>query len=360
MPNSPGAISMRRCKPLHKAFLPGWPAAAFLLVFLSGPAMGVTMIVEDALGKISQISLPVRRIVVLNSDVLEVLRILKAQNLVVGVCSEVAREPEFWGALASRPKVGGWRSPNLEAIVKLEPDLVIAYHRNPGREFDRRMAALGIQVLRLDFYRIEILEQEVHTLGRILDRQPQAARFCDWHRRHLEMIWEKLAWTGDRPPVYIESYTDYHAAGPGSGGDEMCILAGGRNIAAGFTIPYPQVTPEWVLSQNPEVIIKAVANGNGYALKNSSPFNRRRDAILRRPAWRYIAAVATGKVHVMDSAIWTGPRALIGIAYMAKWFYPGLFQDLHPEELHKEYLETFQGVEYRGVFVSKPVRDKRR
>lgn len=360
MPNLPGAISMRCCKPLHKAFLPGWPAIAFLLVFSAGSAMGATMTVENPLGKTMQVSLPVRRIVALNSDILEVLRILKAQDLVVGVCSEVAREPEFWGALASRPKVGGWRTPNLEAIAELEPDLVIAYHRNPGREFDRRMAALGIQVLRLDFYRIEILEREVHILGRILDRQPQAARFCDWHSRHLGMIREKLAWSDDRPAVYIESYTDYHAAGPGSGGDEMCGLAGGRNIAAGFAIPYPQVTPEWVLSQNPDVIIKAATYGNGYSLKDSSPFNRRRDAILRRPAWHYIAAVATGNVQVMDSAVWTGPRALIGIAYMTKWFYPGLFQNLHPEELHKEYLETFQGVEYRGVFVSKPVKAETR
>ncbi len=307
-----------------------------------------------------QVSLPVRRIVVLNSDSLEVVRTLQAENLVIGVFSEIAREPEFWGDLVSLPKVGGWRTPNLEAIAKLEPDLVIAYSRNPGREFDRRMVALGIQVLRLDFYRIETLEQEVQTLGRILDRQSQAARFCDWHSRHLGMIQENLARIGKRPSVYIESYTDYHAAGPGSGGDEMCGLAGGRNIAAAFAIPYPQVPPEWVLSQNPGVIIKAAVNGNGYALKEPSPFNRRRDAILLRPAWRYITAVATGNVHVMDSAIWTGPRALIGIAYMTKWFYPGLFQDLHPEALHKEYLETFQGVEYRGGFVSKPVRAKKR
>jgi iron complex transport system substrate-binding protein len=132
----------------------------------------------------------------------------------------------------------------------------------------------------------------------------------------------------------------------------MCVLAGGRNIAAGLSIPYPRVTPEWVVSENPEVIVKAAAYGNGYALKDGAPFNRRRDAILRRKAWRHIAAVASGNVHVMDSAIWTGPRAIIGIAYMVRWIHPVLFFDLNPGVLHREYLETFQGVPYRGAFVS--------
>jgi iron complex transport system substrate-binding protein len=54
----------------------------------------------------------------------------------------------------------------------------------------------------------------------------------------------------------------------------------------------------------------------------------------------------------MDSAIWTGPRAIIGIAYMVRWIHPVLFFDLNPEALHREYLETFQGVPYCGIFVS--------
>lgn len=340
--------------------LRGWIAFVFLLCFCVGSAVGATVDVLDALGRTVQVTLPVRRIVALNSDILEVVRTLQAEDRVVGVFSEIVREPEFWGDLAARPKAGGWRTPNPEAIAGLEPDLVIAYSRNPGQEFDRKMAALGIQVLRLDCYKIETLEREVQSLGRMLDRQPQAVRFCDWHRRHLGMIKEKLAGISERPSVYVESYSDYHAAGPGSGGHEICAKAGGRNIAAGLGVPYPQVTPEWVVSQDPGVIIKAASHGNGYALKEPSPFNRRRNAILRRPAWRHIAAVATGDAHVMDSTIWTGPRAIIGVVYMVRWIYPGLFQDLDPEMLHKEYLETFQGVDYRGFFTSDPMSTERR
>jgi iron complex transport system substrate-binding protein len=244
----------------------------------------------------------------------------------------------------------------MEAIAGLQPGLVIAYGRNPGPLLERKMALFGIQVLRLDLYKVNTLEREVQVLGRMLERQKEAARFCGWYRRHLEPIREKTARTRRHTSVYIESYTDYHAAGPGSGGHEMCVLAGGSNIAGELAIPYPRVTPEWVVSRNPEAIVKAASYGNGYMSVSTEQFNKRRDAIVKRPAWDHISAVASGNVHVVDSAIWTGPRALIGIAYMARWFHPALFTDIDPGALHKAYMEVFQGSAYRGVFVSDDLR----
>ena len=132
----------------------------------------------------------------------------------------------------------------------------------------------------------------------------------------------------------------------------MCLIAGGKNIAESLAIPFPQVTPEWVVSENPQVIVKAAAHIDGYALKNGEPFDRKRDDIMARPAWSHIEAVASGRVHIIDSAIWTGPRAIIGVAYLAGWFHPGIIKALNPESMHREYLKVFQGVEYQGVYVS--------
>lgn len=322
--------------------------------------MGASETIEDAAGRSTQVTLPVQKIVALNSDILEILRALKAEDRVVGVFSEILREREFWGDLAERPKVGSWRDPDMEAIATLKPDLVIAYSRNPGPVLERKMALFGIAVLRLDFYKVDTLEREVLVMGRLLRRQKEAARFCAWHRHCLETIRERMFSITMRPKVYIESYSDYHAAGPGSGGHEMCVLAGGRNIAEGLSVPYPRVTPEWVVSQNPEVIVKAASCGNGYMNSGPAPFNERREAILKRPAWSYIVAVCSLNVHVMDSAIWTGPRAIIGIAHMVQWIHPAHFSDLNPQGLHKEYLEAFQGLAYRGVFVSDDLREPKK
>lgn len=330
---------------------------ALCLSLWAASAWSATLVVEDAQGKKVPITLPLQKIVALNSDILEVLRILKAGNLVVGVYSEIVRDQHFWGALVDKPKVGGWQNPNIEAIVKLQPSIVIAYGKNPGPFLEQKLAGFGIQVLRLDLYKTDTLEREVQVLGSLLDRTNEAACYCAWHRRYLDLIRGKIAQTQKRLSVYLESYSDYHAVGPGSGGELMCDLSGGRNLASKLAVPYPQVTPEWVVAQNPEVIVKAAAYGNGYATADPRPFNQRRDAIMGRPCWHHIAAVGSRRVHVMDSSIWTGPRDIIGIAYMARWFHPDLFADLNPEALHKEYLETFQGLPYRGVFVSDDSRE---
>ena len=312
---------------------------------------GASVTIEDALGASVEIKLPIQKIIPMNSDSLEVLRILKAENRVVGVYSGITRERSFWGNLAEKPKVGRWNELNLEAIADLGPDLVITYGYNTDPFIEKKLKAFGIQLLYLDFYKIDTLEREVMVLGKLLGQESEAARFCDWDRRNIDMIRGIIDQTAKRPKVYIENYTGYQTVSTGTGGNEMCMLAGGKNIAAGLSIPYPRVTPEWVVSENPEVIIKMAAS-DGYALKDATTFNRLRDAIMKRPGWRHITAVASGNVHVIDGAISAGPRAIIGIAYMARWLHPKLFQNIDPKAMHKEYLNMFQGMTYQGKFVS--------
>ncbi len=330
----------------------------FLLVLcLMGVAADAAQIeVTDALGRKVAIPSPVRKIVALNSDAVEAVRILNAQDRIVGVFSQIDTDPEFWGDLVNRRKVGSWREPNSEVISELEPDIVLAYAKTPSPEWEVRMASQGIRVLRLELYRIELLEQEMRELGRALDRTEEAERFCAWHARWMKAIQEKVEGVARRPSVYVESYGDYQAAGPTSGGHEMCVMAGGRNISEEMAIPFPRVTSEWVVTRNPEVIVKAGSFSSGYgSMDSGAALNWRRDAILQRPAWNLIQAVASGRVHVLDSAIWVGPRAVVGLAYLVEWMQPRLLGDVRAEALHREYLETFQKLPYKGVWVSDPV-----
>ncbi len=54
-------------------------------------------------------------------------------------------------------------------------------------------------------------------------------------------------------------------------------------------------------------------------------------------------AVEDGRVHLLTSDIYTGPRYIIGVMYMAQWLYPDAFADIDPSEIHREYLVRFQG-----------------
>lgn len=335
--------------------LPVW----FFFICLAFPSPGSALksvesdrlLIKDAAGRPVEILLPVKRVVTLNSDILEIIRALDATDLVVGVNNGIARDPLFWNEMKNRKKVGKWSDPNYESIAGLEPDLVIGYEQRPGPDMEKRLSPFGIAVMRLDFYKLSSLEKELETLGRVLGREIQARRLISWYRKRLAFIKEVLRHSGARPEVYVESYADFHATGPGSGAHEMCELAGGNNIAGDFFIPYTEVTSEWVLTKRPQVIIKAAITDNCYGMADKGKLRLIREKLMGRPVWEHIPAVRNKKVMVMASDIWTGPRAFIGAGYMAKCFYPHLFKGFDPAGLHREYIQVFQRVGFKGVYV---------
>ena len=86
-----------------------------------------------------------------------------------------------------------------------------------------------------------------------------------------------------------------------------------------------------------------------------------RDAIMRRPELAESDAVKTEGVHLEYWQFSAGAvRFFVGIAYMAKWFHPELFEDLDPQAIHQEYLTRFLDLDYdldeHGVFVWPPIK----
>ena len=335
-------------------------AALFLCQPLPGQALSgyslakKSVTIQDATGTQVEIRLPVKRLVVLTSDALEVIRSLGAADLVVGVYSDILKNPLFWPELKNRPKVGTWKEINYERVTELNPDAVLCYGSRPGRDMEKKLRPFGIQVIRLDFFKPDTLEKEVETLGRILDKEDQARKLAAWYHYHLNHVQEILKNKTVRPKVYMEGDSNYHTTGPGSGGNDICVLAGGSNIAAHLSIPYPEVTPEWILTRNPDVIVKVTTSsacGSGYGLNDAGTLKKIRASIISRPAWTHTTAVKQGRTFMIANEIWTGPRAIIGICYLAKWFFPDTTMPFDPMAIHKQYLEEFQKVPYQGVYV---------
>lgn len=351
-------------KKRQRALNPGkglWFFLFFFCVFTAAltaqanPADPRPVCFVDATGKTVTLSQPVEKLVVLTSDALEIIRALGAEELVVGVYSEIIQDSEFWPGLRDKPKVGNWKEVNYERIVELNPDAVLCYGRRPGQDLEKRLRPFDIRVIRLDFFRLEHLSREVEALGRILERNKQAGKLAAWYQHHINRMDDLLKSSGESPRVYIEGDSNYHTAGPGSGGHYICNQAGGNNIASGLSIAYPRITPEWVVMQDPEVIIKIATrstSGSSYAMVDSKGFDTIRESIMSRPVWHHISAVQSGRVYVIANEIWTGPRAIIGACYLAGWFYPDLSEQFNAAGLHRRYLEEFQKIAYKGVFAS--------
>jgi iron complex transport system substrate-binding protein len=120
--------------------------------------------------------------------------------------------------------------------------------------------------------------------------------------------------------------------------DILLDLAGVANIAAGQPMPWPEITSEWLVEQNPNLIVKVASATfikNGYGVDDVQAIDAFRNDMIARPAWNQIKALKTGRVHIPASELWVGPRAPIGILYIAKWAYPDRFTDMDPEAIHR-------------------------
>jgi iron complex transport system substrate-binding protein len=120
------------------------------------------------------------------------------------------------------------------------------------------------------------------------------------------------------------------------------------------------------MNQDPEIILKMqeylpggwFAGGYPLSKTNNTQFDETKMEIMNRSELQDIAAIRDDRVYIIAYSISYGSKHFIGIAYLAKWFYPDLFEDLDPQAIHQEYLTRFQGLDYDldkyGVFVYPP------
>ena len=308
---------------------------------------------------------PVERIIVLHSNSAEILRTLNSSDKIIGISKHTADCADFFPQISRLQMVGSMSSPDIEKILSLNPDVVIAYGSHFTRwseELERKLHGTDITLIRLDCYKPETMIDDVRKLGYIIERENEAEEFAGWYLGYLDVIDGRVKdlREAEKPRVYIEGYEDYKTYGTGSGADQLIEMAGGRNIAAGLSGSYPKVDPEWVVVQNPEIIVKVVGTSTGalcgYGTDNLDEMCALRDEIMSRPELADMEAVRTGRVYLIcASGTWTNPKYLIGLSYLTGWFHPGLFEDMDPEAIHQEYMSEFQGLNYNlsehGVFV---------
>ena len=303
------------------------------------------------------INKPVERMIVLSTYATEAVRSLKSMNTIVGVPTyTVTQHARFFPELIELPTIGSGFKPDIEKVIELEPDMVLAYAKSPKpKEFDDKLPE-SITVVHLDFSRADLMIEDFKKLGYILDKRDEADEIADFYEEFNSKINERVEGLSEneKPRVYIEhrgsSLSKYRAIGKGTGADDACTMAGGVNIADHSG--YKTLDAEWVIVQNPDIIIMHVFTsvGCGYEHDDTSELEAVRDEIMNRPELAKVTAVKEGKVYCISIQVTTKPRYSVGISYLAKWFHPELFEDLDPRALNEEYLDEFQGMPYRGVY----------
>ncbi len=312
--------------------------------------------VMDSAGRNVTVYAPVKRIVVLNGDCAEAVKILGADERIVGVVKGIkTKKGYYFPELNTTPSVGKWNRPDIEAIVSLDPDLVIGYVKWPGAELDEKLEKFDIPTLRLDFTNQRKLKEEVEKLGYLLDEEEKAEEYIGWYRGYEEVVKEFVEKQDKRPRVFLEQSKDVAdlneigTYGPGSASDELCMLAGGINIAHNLSTTFPHVEAEWVLKEHPDIVIKHRYVGWGW--NNTDEPQGIKDEILSRPGWKDV--IGEENVYVTSCEPLYGLDSVVGLIYWTKIFHPAF--DLDPEGVYREYLERFLGIEYpEGLVVVYP------
>jgi len=317
---------------------------------------------------------PIRRIVsIAGLSAIDILRALGVEDSVIGVCKNVPDQPEYFPELSKATDVGGV-PPDIEAILELDPDLILAYGGTCGQQADieesfedTNVTVMRYRVTGLAFPGEEVtMEQLIKNLGHILERDDEAALFFEFIQDNVDEIKGRTSDIPEeeKPRVYIGiSSSHYKTCGNGSTVTPLCELAGGINIAANISGTWPDVDPEWVVEQNPDIIIRIVSPSqipSGYETDDPSEMRAMREEIMNLPELSNVNAVKNGRVYMLSYRISSsGPSMIVGCAYMAKWFHPDLFEDLGPQAIHQEYLTRFQRLDYdldeHGVFIYPPL-----
>jgi iron complex transport system substrate-binding protein len=244
-----------------------------------------------------------RRVVSLNPSLSAILLALGAGQALVGVDEYSARQQP---QLAGLPTVGGLFTPSLEAVVALQPDLVVLVPGAQQRDLHERLAALGIAVEALPNIRLEDLLASIERLAARVGRaEAGRARVAEirseWRRverAHAGAPRPRAVLVLQRDPLYL--------VGSGSFLDDMLGAAGAENLAASFAEPYPRVGLEWLLAAAPEVILDASEDPAAAS-----------DYWARFPS---LPAVASGRVVALPAAQVTlpGPHPERGLRILAQ------------------------------------------
>lgn len=287
------------------------------------------------------------RVVCLNSDAAEAMVVLGAGDKVVGLTDSIMSDKTVVLHIPKAVIVGDWQTPNVEKVIQLKPDAIIAYNSSKPKNADQFSSA-GVKLIYLDCYKFDTLDHDMKALGTIIGAEKKAESYCSFLKKWTEKVSSRVAnLSGEKiPSAYVEGYSDYSAQGMGSGVDFLMHIAKGKNLAADLLEQWPKVTPEWVISENPSMIIKTASRKPGITLTQA------RDAILNRTGFETLSAVKSGKVYVITGDLIYGPRAPVGLVYLAKALHPVECSDLDLKEVLGEYAKEFVGGTEAGDYYS--------
>jgi len=268
--------------------------------------------VTDFQGRNTVIAKRPERIVSVGASNTEFLFALGAGERVVGVDDF----SDFPADAKKKEKVGGVKV-NVEKVVSLKPDLVLIVKLSDGTI--EKLAGAGLAVMVVDPQGLVDVYRTAVVIGTAIGADGQ--KLASDLEKRVDAVREKARAITAKPRVFHEVDASDpgkpYTVGPGSYLSELIDVAGGINIAARASSPYPHLSLEEVVKADPEVIVLADADYGVTA-----------EQVAARPGWSGISAVRNKKVFPISDSLVSrpGPRVAEAAEAYAKVLHPQIFR----------------------------------
>ncbi|MDD4334182.1 MAG: ABC transporter substrate-binding protein, partial [Desulfotomaculaceae bacterium] len=221
---------------------------------------------------------------------------------------------------ATKSKVGGFSTPNVELVVAAEPDLVLASPINAN--YVPPLEDTGLTVIAVESLNLAEVLDNIRLIGRVTGAAEAADSLTADMQKRIDTITAKVSALPDeqKPAVYFEIWPDpLTTGGAKSFVNSLITTAGGKNIAGDVEQDWVNLSPEIVLARDPQV---AILCHHGSSLQTVEEFKSRK-------GWEQVSAVRNNRVGLVsdeNTVVRTGPRVVEGFEFIAKLVHPDLIK----------------------------------
>ncbi|MDZ5474206.1 ABC transporter substrate-binding protein [Bacillus sp. 31A1R] len=273
--------------------------------------------IKDALDNDVVIEAKPEKIVSLIPSNTEIAFALGLNKEIVGV-SDFDNYPE---EATTKEKIGGMEF-NLEKIISLNPDLVLAHassaHNSTEGLQQLRDAGITVFVVQNAANFDEVYET-IQVIGTVTGEKEEAEKIVANMKAKIDEIKTKAASIKEKKVVFVEvsPAPDIYTPGKNTFMDEMLTMVGAENAASDLE-GWVKIDQEAMIERNPDVVLTT------YGYYSEDPVGQ----VLSREGWGNVTAVKEKQIFDVDSDMTSrsGPRLVEGVEAIAKAVYPEVFK----------------------------------
>ncbi len=225
--------------------------------WLALPALAATF-VDDA-GQRIELSAPARRVVALAPNLVELVFDAGGGDALVGTVAF----SDFPAAARAIPRIGDYQRLDVERILSLKPDLVLAWQHGNGNREIAQLEALGLRIFQIEPKRLDDVPRAIERVAALFGHEAQGRQRAQQLRQELSALRARHA---DAPPVRVFYQVWGQPLMTLNGAhiiSDVITLCGGRNAFAALPTLVPEVSTEAVVAADPEVMFSAREMADG-------------------------------------------------------------------------------------------------